>query len=77
MGTVCTDVDWHEIAATAQNNVFQSIANEWRLSPEFNPNSRSANVSEIPRSCGILSAKETEIAEQTASQLVKSYRPAD
>jgi amidase len=71
MGTVGTDVDWHEIAAKAQNNVLQSIPNEWRLSPEFIPNSKSANVSEIPRTCGILSPKEIEITEQTASQLVK------
>lgn len=57
-----------EIATKAQQGVLDSIPVKWKLSSQTQIPS---NVMEIPKSCGILSSKQIEITEQTATELLE------
>lgn len=56
-----------EIAAKAQQGVLDSIPAKWKL-PQIEIMS---NVMEIPKSCGILTSKQIEVTEQTATELLE------
>jgi amidase len=57
-----------EIAAKAQLAVLDSIPAKWKLSSEAQTPS---NVMEIPKTCGILTPRQIEISEQTATELLE------
>jgi amidase len=56
-----------EIATKAQQGVLDSIPAKWKLSPQTQIPS---NVMEIPKTCGILTPKQIDITEQTATELL-------
>jgi amidase len=57
-----------EIASKAQQGVLESIPPKWKISSQTQIPS---NVMEIPKSCGILTPKQIEITEQTATELLE------
>lgn len=57
---------WETIAAERQKAVIDSIPSEWRLPQKIT----ASNVRHIPRECGLLTARQLEITEKTASELV-------
>ena len=61
---------WERIAQKKSAIRDQLIPPEWRLQPGQVPASQ-LNVLDVPASCGILTARELEITETTASKLVE------
>ena len=57
-----------EIAAKAQNGVLDSIPAKWKLP---HATQTISNVMEVPKNCGILTARQIEITEQTATKLLE------
>jgi len=57
-----------EIAAEAQRKVLDAIPSKWKLASTFQIPS---NVLGIPKTCGILSPKQVELTEQTATELLE------
>ena len=57
-----------EIAAKAQRKVLDAIPEKWKLDSTFQIPS---NVMEIPKTCGILTPRQIEITEQTATELLE------
>lgn len=58
---------WQAIAAKKRESAYEKIPNEWRLSTEKLEGlgqASNANVLNIPRESGILSARELEITEK-------------
>ena len=60
--------DWQKIASSAQENLFNSIPTKWRLPQPPGPS--LTDVRAVPKTCGLLTPKQLEISEQTASELV-------
>jgi amidase len=56
-----------EIASKARQGVLDSIPAKWKLSSSTQVPS---NVMEIPKTCGILTPKQIEITEKTATELL-------
>lgn len=65
-------LDWQQIASTAQQSVINSIPAKWRLSEALDPS--LTDVRSVPRTCGLLTPKQLNITEQTASELVAQLR---
>lgn len=63
---------WQTIATEAQESLLNSIPPKWRL-----PGPVDASITDvrtIPRTCGLLTEKQLEITEQTASELLPKLR---
>ena len=65
--------DWQSIAAATQQSILDSIPNQWRLSAKDKDPSVKDKRS-IPKTCGILTAKQLEITETTATLLLDQLR---
>lgn len=63
---------WSDIASSAQNSLLDSIPGKWRLPQP--PDTSLTDVRSVPRTCGLLTPKQLEITEQTASELVAQLR---
>ena len=57
-----------EIASQAQQVVLDAIPSQWKLSSSFKAPS---NVLEVPKTCRLLTAKQIEITEQNATELLE------
>jgi len=55
-----------EIAAKVQRKVLEAIPEKWKLDSTFQIPS---NVMDIPKTCEILTPRQLEITEQTATEL--------
>jgi amidase len=64
--------DWQKTASTAQESLLNSIPAAWRL-PQPLDNSLT-DVRSVPRTCGLLTEKQLDITELTASALVALLR---
>ncbi|KAF7158153.1 hypothetical protein CNMCM5623_002819 [Aspergillus felis] len=59
-----TIIDWQQKAQLKQSEAASKIPPEWRLSSDIvNAVSNESNVLDIPKKCGILSARELDITE--------------
>ena len=56
-----------DIAAKAQQGVLDSIPAKWKLTSKAQAPS---NVMDIPKTCGMLTPRQIEITEQTATELL-------
>lgn len=63
-------MSFQEICSNAQANLLEAIPPPWRLPIEQIPTVAGANVIDIPRTCGLLTPKQIEITEQTATELL-------
>ncbi len=63
---------WQTISSDAQAALLNSIPSKWRLSSPIDPS--MTDVRSIPRTCGLLTPKQLEITEQTASQLLPQLK---
>lgn len=61
---------YQEIGAKAQAEVHNAIPAAWKLSAQTLTLPDNANVVEIPKTCGILTAAQIKITEQMMSGLV-------
>ena len=58
----------NEIASQAQQRVLDSIPSKWILPDHLKG---ASSVIDVPKSCGLLSPKQIEITEQTATALLE------
>ncbi|KAJ9628213.1 hypothetical protein H2204_009473 [Knufia peltigerae] len=65
MATVTT---WQTIATESQESLLNSIPTKWRLPGPVDAS--ITDVRSIPRTCGLLTEKQLELTEQTASELL-------
>lgn len=63
---------WQRVASDAQAALLDSIPTKWRLPSPRDPS--ITDVHSIPRTCGLLTDRQLEITEQTASELVSKLR---
>ena len=63
-------MDWRKIAERAQSRALDAIPQQWRLPSEALPTQTGANVIDFPRTCGLLSIRQLEITELTATELL-------
>lgn len=63
-------MDWNRIAERAQSKALDAIPTPWRLPAETLPSQPNARVIDIPRTCGLLSGRQLEITELTATELL-------
>jgi amidase len=63
-------MDWHKIAERAQSRALDAIPQPWRLPAEALPTQTSVNVLDVPRTCGLLSIRQLEITELTATEVL-------
>jgi len=61
---------YQEVASKAQAGVHNAIPAAWKLSSTELELPENANVTGIPRLCGILTPAQIEITEQTATELL-------
>ena len=62
--------DWATIAAKAQTRLVNSIPSEWRLPYAQLPADDVLDVTDFPRTCGILSDAEIRITDSLATDIV-------
>lgn len=60
---MATEPEWKTLASRKKQALHDSIPREW-LIPNF-PISEHPNVIDVPRKCGLLTARELEITETT------------
>jgi len=65
---------WETISCTVQKSLFEAIPGKWRLPAPLNPS--LTDVRSVPRTCGLLTPRQLEITEQTASELLPQLREA-
>lgn len=65
-------LDWQQIPSDAPENLQGSIPAKWRLLRLLN--SSLTDVCSVLRDCGLLTAQQLEITQQTASELVPQLR---
>jgi len=65
--------DWQSIATSTQLSILDSIPPQWRLSPK-DKNLSVKDVRAIPKACGLLTPKQLEITETTATTLLEQLR---
>jgi amidase len=65
---VIVDMSWEPIVAKAQAAVHSAIPEKWRLPKTENLQGKC--VLSIPRTCGVLTADQLDITEQTATELL-------
>lgn len=63
-------MDWHKIAERAQSRALDAIPQPWRLPADALPTRKDAVVIDVPRTCGLLSIRQLEITELTATELL-------
>lgn len=63
-------MDWNKIAEKAQSKALDAIPTPWRLPAEAVPKEPNASVIDVPRTCGLLSSRQLEITELTATELL-------
>ena len=63
-------MSWEPSSRGFREAIYSAIPNQWILPPDVRDGSLK-DVSSIPATCGLLSDKQLEITEQTASTLVK------
>ncbi|RGP78822.1 hypothetical protein FLONG3_3020 [Fusarium longipes] len=61
-------MSWETIAKEAQASVLHSIPERWRL--DIKKYSSLKDVTDVPRTCGLLSGEQLEITELTATEIV-------
>ena len=61
---------YQKVAAKAQASVHDAIPTKWKLSTSQLDLPDTTNVTDIPRTCGILSETQLTITEQTATELL-------
>jgi len=61
-------LDWKEISVRARQGVLDSIPMKWRLSKNFEK--PQTNLQRIPYECGILTQRQLELTDLTASELL-------
>lgn len=61
---------YQEVAAKAQAEVHNAIPAAWKLSSAQLEIPEHTNVTDIPRTCGILTPAQIQITEQTATELL-------
>src|SRR6202012_3136854 len=64
--------EWQQIASNAQESLLKSIPSKWRLPQPIDPS--LTDVRSVPQTCGLLTPRQLEITEQTASELVAQLR---
>jgi len=65
--------DWQSIATATQQSILDSIPSKWRLSQkDKNPSVKDKRS--IPKTCGILTTKQLQITETTATLLLDQLR---
>ena len=62
---------WKEVAAKAQEILYNSIPSEWRIPKEKLPPPERKNVTDFPTECGLLTAAELVITYSSATEIVK------
>ena len=65
-------MSWQDAAGKAQAAVKNAIPSQWRLPSNFVL--KGKDVRSVPRDCGLLSQKQLEITERTATELVEELR---
>lgn len=66
--------DWERKAQICRDILENSISKQWLLPADKLPTKQELNVINIPYTCGILSAEELEMTEQTAAGLLSNYQ---
>lgn len=61
---------YQKVAAKAQASVHDAIPTKWKLSASQLDLAATANVTDIPRTCGILTETQLAITEQMATELL-------
>lgn len=59
-----------EVALRAKAGIYDAIPKKWRLTPAQLELADDANVMDIPLTCGLLTAEQIAITEQTATELL-------
>ena len=63
------EMSWEEVSKKAQADLLNSLPTKWRISTETLAS--VTDVSQIPKTCGILSQRQIQITELTATELAK------
>ncbi len=63
-------MDWKEIARNAQRRALDAIPPAWKLSSQALPTELDARVIDTPSTCGLLTIRQLEITELTATELL-------
>jgi amidase len=66
--------DWERKAEVCRVILENSIPKQWLLPADKLPTKQQYNVTNIPYTCGILSAEELHMTEQNATGLLDKYR---
>ena len=66
--------DWHQIAVRARQSLLNSIPSKWRLTQPLDPS--LTDVRSVPNTYGLLTERQLEITEGTASELYCSIEGA-
>jgi hypothetical protein len=64
MSSPSNDPGYISVARRKQEHVESQIPSEWRLTSQFLPNEFTGNVVDVPRKCGLLTAREVDITEK-------------
>lgn len=62
-------MSWEALSKQAQADLLNSIPAKWRIDAEAF--TAVTDVSQIPKTCGILSSRQIQITELTATELAK------
>ena len=62
---------WKEIAAKAQDILYNSIPSEWRIPKDKLPPPEQKDVTNFPAKCGLLTDAELTITDSYATEIVK------
>lgn len=65
------NVDWRTISASAQGEVLNAIPKQWRLSSDLKKTT-NFDARSVPKDSGLLSLKQLEITELTATELLEA-----
>jgi len=66
--------DWERKAQICRDILENSIPKQWLLPADKLPTKQQHNVTNVPYTCGILSAEELEMTDQTAAGLLSKYQ---
>ncbi|KAH0145319.1 hypothetical protein KCU67_g12663, partial [Aureobasidium melanogenum] len=66
--------DWERKAQICRDILENSISKQWLLPADKLPTKQQLNVTKVPYTCGILSAEELDMTEQTAAGLLSKYQ---
>lgn len=63
------EMSWETVSKKAQADLLSSLPSRWRIDTEAFAS--ETDVSQIPKTCGILSQRQIQITELTATQLAR------